>query len=702
MKLLVKNAALLGLILFLCISLNAQTIENSGDAAKRLRELYQLRAFDDGIAEGGRLVAEFPGNSEIYAWLIAHKSRTVDSDTLDKVREFATKNEDDLWANFALVTVLSVWEKTAEALEKTEKFAASENEDFILARAKALARKGKTAEALKFLDEKAVFIADKSRLETAKGEVFYFSENDGDKEKAFAAFETAQKLNPNNLDAFYLAGYYLSREKRFDEAIDPLQKAVKISPSSYYVRQPLWTAMFSGRAKKSKKRKQKEIAADIERFRKMYPDSPKRLMQISTSYGRMELPQKKKAYEEILLKNFNDSAEAERVLMNRIFSFSYYDQEKKQIDEAKLKQYSAMLAAFLKRPRFYSEVYQGAAYANYLYTVKEDKTVSDAEYLRLGAEAVKYQTFDITLPFPMLVDGLIKRGKYEEAEKYARLGMETIEKRFKAEDEKQAEFKSSEFQRNDARKQMNALLGDVFFKRKNYAEAEKYFLISVGYGKQYNHAVVLLGELYEETGDFDKAEKYYVEAVALSDADEPDYGKLKSLYEKQNKTADGFDKYLEKIKPLEKQVRREYVVSQKNKEPLNLTAFDLKLPDGKLFSSADLKGKVVVINIWATWCGPCIKELPEFQELHKKYQADKGVAIITINSQEDAATINKFMIDKKYDFPVVMSEEYTKDVNAIPTTWFVDRNGQIIYTKVGYTKNLVEEFDWRIEELRKN
>ena len=94
--------------------------------------------------------------------------------------------------------------------------------------------------------------------------------------------------------------------------------------------------------------------------------------------------------------------------------------------------------------------------------------------------------------------------------------------------------------------------------------------------------------------------------------------------------------------------------------------------------------------------------MPEFQNFYKKYKTDKDVVILSINSEEDLATISEFMKTQKYDFPVIMSGDYTKDVEAIPTTWFVDRNGKIIYTKVGSTKNLVEEFDWRIEELKKN
>lgn len=702
MKLLVKNVSILGLFLFLCISLNAQTIENSGDVAMRLREFYQLRAFDDGVAEGKKLAAKFPDNSEVNAWFIVHKVMTYDPNVLDEAREFAGKNEDDMWANFALVTALLNRYEMDEALRVSEKLAASENEDFIFARADVLARNLMTAEALKFLKEKAEFIADKSRLETVRGEVYYLSETVGDKAKAYAAFKTAQKLNPNNLDAFFLEGNHLIGEENYDKAIIPLRSAVKLSPSSFAVRQTLWQALWFGQARKSQTIKKREITAEIELFRKLSPDTAKRLSDLSTIFGYIEMPQKQTAYEEILLKNFGDSVEAENVLMNRINVYSYEDENGEE-NPARKKQYALMLAAFFKRPHYFNQDFLGSVYERYLAIVKDDKTISDKEYVRLGSEAVKYRTSDISAPFPVFVEGLIERGQYVEAEKYALIGMAKLEERLKIVEEDQVDPEFLENEGKDARKILNNLLGEAFLRQKKYKDAEKYLRLSIEDGKEGNRAVNLLGELYEETGDFDKAENYYIETVALYDDDyEPDYKNLQKLYEKRNQTTDGYDEYLEKIKLRAKKIRRDDILSHKNIEPTDLQPFSLKMADGKPFLFENLRKKITVINVWAVWCGPCIKEMPELQGLQKKYLTDKDVAIITINAGDAAESINDFMSENKYKFPVILGEDYVDNVKAIPTTWFVDRNGKVIYTKVGSTKNLIEEYSWRIEELRKN
>lgn len=701
MKFIVKYVAVLGVFLFLGLSLNAQTIENSGDAAKRLRELYLLRAFDDGVIEGEKFVAKFPDDSGVKAWFIVNRVMADDPNALDNARVFAKQNEDDLWANYALVSALLNQYLMDEATTASEKFADSEIEDFIFVRANVLARNLMTAEALKFLDEKAGFITDKARLENIKGEIYYLSETPDAQTKAFAAFKKAQNLNPKNLDALFLEAYYLGANDRFDEAIISLRSAVKLSPTSFYVRQYLWMALWQGQQKKAANLKHREIAADLEEFRKLAPDTPKRLQNLATISAVVEMPEKKAEYEEIVLKNFNNSAEAETILISRIFNIYYYDEETGEEIPAEKKKYIAMIASFIKRPNHIDKNYLGVMYANYLSAVQDDKTISDVEFLRLSEEAIKNPTSDITSPFATIAEGLIKRGKYADAEKYAGSGMGKVEERLKAEDQDDPELIDDT--RKYARKTFNALIGEALLRQEKYKDAEKYLSLSIEDGKEENRAVNLLGEVYEGLGEFDKAEKYYINLVALYDDDfEPDYGNLKRLYEKRNQTADGFDKYLEKIKPLAKEIRRADILSQKNVELPDLEAFSLKMADGKLFSSEKLKGKIVVINIWATWCVPCIEEMPEFQQLYKKYQTDKDVVILSINSEEDVATINDFMKTQKYDFPVIMSGDYTKDVEAIPTTWFVDRNGKVVYTKVGSTKNLIEEFDWRIEELKKN
>jgi thiol-disulfide isomerase/thioredoxin len=151
------------------------------------------------------------------------------------------------------------------------------------------------------------------------------------------------------------------------------------------------------------------------------------------------------------------------------------------------------------------------------------------------------------------------------------------------------------------------------------------------------------------------------------------------------------------------------VAASRIKEPKSLAPFDLKTIDQRSISFDDLKGKVVVINFWGVWCGPCVKEMPEIQELATKYKSDGDVAILTFDSRDDPVTVKKFIADRKYDFPVLMADSYSENLRKIhdgdetyPTTLFVDKKGKISFLKVGNTGNLVEEFSLRIDILKQD
>jgi thiol-disulfide isomerase/thioredoxin len=103
-------------------------------------------------------------------------------------------------------------------------------------------------------------------------------------------------------------------------------------------------------------------------------------------------------------------------------------------------------------------------------------------------------------------------------------------------------------------------------------------------------------------------------------------------------------------------------------------------------SLAALKGKVVFLNFWATWCGPCRAEMPSMEALYKQYK-EKGLEILAVNCRENPADVTAFMKDNGLSFPAALdvdgrvSDAYS--VQAIPTTFLLDREGKIIMRLVG-------------------
>jgi len=130
-----------------------------------------------------------------------------------------------------------------------------------------------------------------------------------------------------------------------------------------------------------------------------------------------------------------------------------------------------------------------------------------------------------------------------------------------------------------------------------------------------------------------------------------------------------------------------------------------KLTDmsGKTISSDDFKGKVVVIDFWATWCPPCIGEIPGYIELQKKY-ADEGLVFIGLSvDQAGPEVVNKFIADHHVNYDVALADEKTQAAfggfDAIPTTFVIDRTGHIANMKTGSMREAA--FEALLEPLLK-
>jgi thiol-disulfide isomerase/thioredoxin len=124
--------------------------------------------------------------------------------------------------------------------------------------------------------------------------------------------------------------------------------------------------------------------------------------------------------------------------------------------------------------------------------------------------------------------------------------------------------------------------------------------------------------------------------------------------------------------------------------------FTLKDPGGANVKLSDYKGKVVLLNFWATWCGPCKMEIPEFVEAYSKYR-DKGFVILGVLSQDDPPQqeLQAFMSEFRMNYPVMRQhtefEESFGTLWALPTSFVIDRNGGVCSKHMGaFSKEALE------------
>jgi thiol-disulfide isomerase/thioredoxin len=123
---------------------------------------------------------------------------------------------------------------------------------------------------------------------------------------------------------------------------------------------------------------------------------------------------------------------------------------------------------------------------------------------------------------------------------------------------------------------------------------------------------------------------------------------------------------------------------------------------GKKVKLDDFKGKVVMLDFWATWCGPCRMELPILQKIHEKYK-DKKFAFVAINVREEKSKVSDFATKQKFTFPVALDADGATTgnymVSAFPTLFLIDQKGVVKQVHMGYDPAIEQTLQSEIDAL---
>ena len=212
------------------------------------------------------------------------------------------------------------------------------------------------------------------------------------------------------------------------------------------------------------------------------------------------------------------------------------------------------------------------------------------------------------------------------------------------------------------------------------------------------------GRWLARSGKYDQAVEYFADAFSLPDSSEThsdDRKKMAEYYLKAHPSEKGLGDIVlsayDRMTAIAEKQKELYGNTNKTK-PIN---FKLGTLDGKSFALASLKGKVIVMDFWATWCGPCREQHPLFEKVKQKFKDDDRVAFLEVDSDDDHSVVAPFLEQQKWGKDVYFEDGlgHVLDVQNIPTTVLLDRNGEVYSKMVGFNpSSFVALLTSRIEE----
>ncbi|MDD8018047.1 MAG: redoxin domain-containing protein [Bacteroidota bacterium] len=235
-----------------------------------------------------------------------------------------------------------------------------------------------------------------------------------------------------------------------------------------------------------------------------------------------------------------------------------------------------------------------------------------------------------------------------------------------------------------------------------YLEA---YQLSKGENPYINNHIV---EAYNANGNYKQAVKLAEESIGNGISNDLLLASYKTAYTKLHKSEKGYEKALGKTQAAaQKKLTKNLLKERLNKPAIDFTLKDL---EGSSVSLNSLRGKVVVVDFWATWCGPCKSSFPFLQKVYEKYKSNPNVKILAVNTwerqigAEREALVKKFLEENKYTFPVLYDEGVVEKygVEGIPTKFIIDKKGIIAFKTIGFGgEGMVSEMTTQLDLLLK-
>ena len=197
-----------------------------------------------------------------------------------------------------------------------------------------------------------------------------------------------------------------------------------------------------------------------------------------------------------------------------------------------------------------------------------------------------------------------------------------------------------------------------------------------------------LGELARAQNAPARARDHYLNALSLSGGPAPLRQRATqalAALQSGGPNASGFDAWLETELARRRDDRKAAALKSLVDRPL--PKLTLTTVDGRPYDTASLRGKVVMLDFFASWCGVCRAELPHLKTAYAKYQNDPGVVFLLVSIDEDSKRLRRYLDEMKFPFPVAraaaVQAEQLMGFDNVPSTFYVDRGGIVRYQANG-------------------
>jgi thiol-disulfide isomerase/thioredoxin len=620
-----------------------------------------------------------------YAAALTRVGRVSESAALADA--LVREHPDDAWSWYAVATGGAKGDVRLQASEKMLALAGGDPPDeMILARESLLARSDRFPELYAWLDK----LPDSPGKQLAETEALGMQANIDDKRdlygKAAAVAAAARRRWPSDLRVIVSEVNALLDVHRVADA-DPLIEAAAQRTLSLKVHKLLWYAAFKPGV--SDTAAIRVVRRDLEHLLAERSDWPE--VEVAAGIEYMHLHDAKRA--DALLSRVEQAqpptAAGEEALWWRYFGPRASANEPWSKERAARNE--ELLRAFMAYP-YHASAFTRARGALELFRLISRDANPDRDELKSVIEAMT----PLARSQPEEADSAAARSMAEfgldlaEAETLARRGLETLTAK-KASRQVLASA-------HDA-------LGWVLFKKGDVAAAERELAAAYEADPLSFDVNEHLGRVAEDQKRLPAASRYYFAASRTGTPFENRAGDdLRRVFAAMHGgSMAGFDPYAARLAEEHDRLQKKALAADRVRKGERLPSFQLTTTTGRRVRSKELAGKVAMINFWALWCGACMSEMRDLARLGETYKHNRDVVVLTVNIDHDPERVRRWIADHKFPIPVLLDDGWAgqQPLAGYPTTWFIDPDGHIAFTKLGATANLVNEFRWRIEALKR-